>query len=775
MPLQQLWRARLCLKSLTARAAAPASGIAIGFLSRSANGALLAVRLLRSYGSTPHHFGEVSKAHIPDVLFFQSQSGPHCDYVRLAGNPDDPPDAKALECATQRAASMHHIHKDLAAALSSNDLERVQELWTALKQLSPLDFMAFRCMLQYSSLIERLAADSDLSTNTLVTLAIDEIATFAAAVACGKGLVARMRHYLSIKDPERALSLFRHAITLNRRHNDLIDYTSTHAQTPEIARIRSSIGPRVRPKPESVVYALAACAMKDSFQDTFQVFVNIDLVRIPYAELRRHVPTLDEDIDLRNKTLEFVSRAHAAKMCMIPLERFRRHIKRMTTGENVPFSLLHTTETILTECLREDASIVQEGSEPFPTDRPYVVIEHERWALLIWGLICTRQAEQLERIWPELAKLLSPMPACIWAAVLDGFASMKRFDRAEATWRMLRSVERTPGPKAYGAYIKSLFEEGRVQDAVRLFDTLKKAVGTKPYPSEDPEVLAVFNTVLGFLARTGDEVRARKILDDMKRSGPHPNAESFIPLLRYHAKRRDLKAVASLFGEMNTSGVVVDLSTAAVLLSALYSAREDAISLVFTLLQQNGVGFDRDNRTKLIQHLVDLEEYDALSAAIAVLEHLARDTDLRTIPYVTFLCGLERASYIESHQVRALRKTLHHKLFALGRKVTLGTSAALQVIQACLENSRPEAVDQAMRYYNHCQRPRSGLSTELIVTLLQGLRRREEWATADTVVADIKAGGPVASLHPMVQRELELVHRRTGWQALTRAEPYTIG
>ncbi|EKM54542.1 uncharacterized protein PHACADRAFT_258459 [Phanerochaete carnosa HHB-10118-sp] len=61
------------------------------------------------------------------------------------------------------------------------------------------------------------------------------------------------------------------------------------------------------------------------------------------------------------------------------------------------------------------------------------------------------------------------MPMCVWTAVIDGFVSIKRFDRERATWDALHSVEHTSGAVVYAAYITSLFSKGRIQHAMSLF------------------------------------------------------------------------------------------------------------------------------------------------------------------------------------------------------------------------------------------------------------------------------------------------------------------
>ncbi|GJE85166.1 hypothetical protein PsYK624_012440 [Phanerochaete sordida] len=405
-------------------------------------------------------------------------------------------------------------------------------------------------------------------------------------------------------------------------------------------------------------------------------------------------------------------------------------------------------------------------------------MDPELWAVYISGLIRTRRGEtSAHNIWAGITTLLHPIPTCVWVAAITAFTSIGRYDRAEATWNMLQGVVRWPGPEAYSAYIASLFGENRTKDALHLFDKFKGRVGKEPYPAEDPSVLSVFHTVLDRLLRVDLTQPARAIFDRMATHGPRPTVETYNIFMRYFAKQRDLKSISATFAELSASGIAVDTSTAAVLLAALYPAREDAVALVFALLKQHHIVLDLDNSLTLLKHLTELARDDAFEAAIGVLEHLERDlqfTPPTELAYLVVLCAIERCAALHPARTRVLRAKMLRKMRASGRNPSRSATATMDLVKACLANPRKEAVQSAVLYYQKFSEYRQTFSPELVIIILHDLRRRGEWDIADTILKDLGDMQERYANYPALSREIGFVKNRVSRQSELDAEEDTL-
>ncbi|EKM57616.1 uncharacterized protein PHACADRAFT_251333 [Phanerochaete carnosa HHB-10118-sp] len=704
---------------------------------------------------------------LPDVAYYQAAPGLSLGFLRTDGSTTVPP-ANELDAANQRLHRMHEVHQEIVTALKRGDVDLVSNLWPALWRLRPLHFMNRDCVLEYSDLIAGLQTSNDSSEYTGLA-AIDELAAFAAAKdfsACA-GFWARMHHYLLKRNPDATLSLFNHVDALLAERSEYVTSFQGRGLGETYNRYVWATGMRALHHHLTICYFLSAHAMKDSISPVIKAFSQNPRIRMTYTTMTMSIPTIANDLALRDKTLEFASRANIARIYSLPLKSFRRHVEQMKSDSP---SFLYACNNVLRECLRDDTFLFFRESEPPSSDQVYVVMEEEHWAILIGELTRTRQFDAAKHIWDGVSKLVSPMPMCIWAAAIDGFAFAKRFDRAQATWDILRSVEPTPGAVAYAAYISSLFSEGRMQDAMALFDAFQKLVGKTSFPADDPAVLSVYDTVLKLLLRLSQTDKARKILDRMKAKGPRPGVASFNTFLRHYAQKRDTKGIKAIFQEMSVSGVVADTYTVSVLLTALFPVRTDATQLVFALTRQNGTEIDHNVCVPLLEHLSAAQDDDAFSAAIDVLSYMEADPSSKLRPtelaYVTVLCGVERRSWTDPALARSFRKTVLDKFKASGRSLTARSYVMQRVVRACLENPHPLGARQAFAYYNAYRRTRQDINPVVYTALLRGLRRRCEWEIADKAVAD--AGDYV--VHPACRTEIDCVKHRIPLQENAQAE-----
>ena len=366
----------------------------------------------------------------------------------------------------------------MVIALQRKDKDLVSDLWPTLQRLQPLNFMHWQCTSQYSSSIADLGADDDDFAHDTLT-AVDELAALAAVKNgnAGEGLWSRMHHYLSANNPDMALLLFDHVNVLLEKREVQLAHVRGSSSGDTYNRYVSATGFRALHHPAAVCHALIACAMKGTFSAAVENILRNTFVKMSHHEITSSMPTLAGNSALRTKALDFATRAITLKRLCIPLEAFRIYVQQIEATQSYPQALVRISDSILTELSVDQPYLVLKGFEPIDDGRPYLDLEEEHLAILLRGLIRTRQLDAAERLWAGLSKFVLPVPARVWASAIEGFTSVRRFDRAQATWDMLRSVEPAPGAVVYAAYIQSLFSEGHTQDAIILFDQFRRRAG----------------------------------------------------------------------------------------------------------------------------------------------------------------------------------------------------------------------------------------------------------------------------------------------------------
>ncbi|EKM48289.1 uncharacterized protein PHACADRAFT_266446 [Phanerochaete carnosa HHB-10118-sp] len=369
------------------------------------------------------------------------------------------------------------------------------------------------------------------------------------------------------------------------------------------------------------------------------------------------------------------------------------------------------------------------------------------------SLIRSGNLAAAERFWAGMNKISGKTPPLVQAAIIEGYAFLKRFDRALAAWKVFTVPRETPTVAVHQAYINALLRQGRPDDALAELGRLEQNLCERSNTSSDSAVLSAFNTVLEWLLGRSRFEEARAILGRMKKTGPKPDAASFNVFMKHHSRSKDLSAISGIMQEMRSSGIDADIYTASILLLALHSAREDAPQLAITLLRQSGITADTTTCTTLLEHLVRSEDDNAFDAALAFVEHMeTRNLQLPSSDQwymlTTVLCGIERRVWRSSPLAARYRHVVIGKMEKHQRSPFRPTSHTLIVIQACCENPTPEAMQRAMVYYRMHKREEAkrGNTANWRVwsKLMEQLIRRGEWKLADELAdnVDVKQFSP---------------------------------
>lgn len=301
---------------------------------------------------------------------------------------------------------------------------------------------------------------------------------------------------------------------------------------------------------------------------------------------------------------------------------------------------------------------------------------------------------------------------------------------------------------AYRALIYGLFNSGRPDTALEIFQEFRKLLKQGAYSADDPAVMIVYNTVIYWLLINSRESDAQAVLQQMEESGPKPDVVSFNTFMRYYANQKQPGAIGAIMQKMHAAGVEPDSVTYSTILTALLPVEKDAARVVRMVTQSLGQHMNVVTNTTIISHFIQQETDAGLDAALELLRLMEGEEDESLRPnevtYTTILAGIHRRrkwldprlqeEYVRRLTERMKRRDLMHS------KVTYN-----MLIKACLENPSPDGLRHAMKYYREMVRRNVPVRDDTWYLLLSGLARRRAWEEADGIIEEIEKSGRVIS------------------------------
>lgn len=653
---------------------------------------------------------------------------------------DPPPKNHALE----------EVHEMLVDALSSGDLVKVTHVWPRLRSMQPLSpgLVPLAYWRQYSQLISELdlwqiPPDSDI----LRTL--DELSAHVSSNPIPAAYFL-MRYYLLKRNPDAALYLIHMVQAVQeKRNSDILQLLRT-TSGEEYRRLVAVSGESHRTQLyEHTTCAIAACMMKGTFFPLLGLGIRKQLAFGSLHDMMSHLHPLIEEVGLSmEQARRWTRRFHDLHVASRPLPTFSKFIAQFATSVRRE-KIAHFCESMLDELSREDSCLTLDPAVAAASEHPIVLFTEEKWALFIQTLMRVGKVKSAEHFWVGTGQLGVRTPTLVWAAVIEGFAALKMFGRVRTAWNAFSSTSAAPVGLAapiYRAYVSALFDEGREEGALAIFESFHKQLHKESESGliEGVAVVSVYNAVLEWLVRQSRVPEAREILDRMKTSGPKPDTGSFNVFIQHASRAKDLKTIADIIREMKSMNMTGDLYTASILLTVLYPVRADSTELIITLLRDSGTVLDIAAYNTLLNHLVRLPSDDAIAAAVRLLDYMEAQPSPTTRPdglsYTGVLCGIERRVWKDPSLAARFRWVVIGTMKDQGRKLTR-SAATRNVIEACFEHPGPEGVRQAMIYYDRYRKIRLQLGWQFEIgiwcALLDHLARRKEWKLADSVANEI--------------------------------------
>ena len=203
-------------------------------------------------------------AHVADHLACSSFADKELDVTR-----DDPDIGGELTlqqgvCASNRAYALKEIHELLVQALGEGDMPMVTHGWSKLQEMNPLTpgTLSTSYSRQYSEMISAL----DLQGKTFdpsIVQALDELAV--STVPYNEGLCSRAHLYLKSSNPDAALCIVQMTYSFLQERNSQIQQLWSTVSADEYVRIMDGSVDICSLPYKSIMYAIAACVMKNSF------------------------------------------------------------------------------------------------------------------------------------------------------------------------------------------------------------------------------------------------------------------------------------------------------------------------------------------------------------------------------------------------------------------------------------------------------------------------------------------------------------------------------
>ena len=335
-----------------------------------------------------------------------------------------------------------------------------------------------------------------------------------------------------------------------------------------------------------------------------------------------------------------------------------------------------------------------------------------------------------------MARLGVQPTAAVWVALIDGYSGLRMVDQARGAWSMIIRGNMPTTAMMWRAIIAAEFAAGNVGQALARFKEYVQRTSKASPPEDSATSLIVYNSVLHSLLGVSRETEANALLERMRGEGPAPDTVTYNTFMRYHTRRKDIKALAETLQTMNAANLKGDIYTYSIVLEALIPVREDAVQIVFGLMKQHNIEPNVVTYTSVIRNLMEQHTKETFKAAMAILRRMeaAEEEDVRPndITYTAILTELYRSNWLEPEVVAETVQLLvdrmrEHNLFR-------GATTYNLLMKACLENPAPSGLTDAMKYFDEMRFNRVLITSDTWYILLQGLRARKELGMARELV-----------------------------------------
>ncbi|KAI0931892.1 hypothetical protein AcW1_000829 [Taiwanofungus camphoratus] len=645
---------------------------------------------------------------------------------------------------------------ELHSAAQDADLNKAWSLWTTLKKRDLLRFFGPSHYGGYSRFVTVVCdgKPTDHVWSPSEVRALEEMALVTAAGGATDGLKAYMLLHIRRNDADMVLHLY-------QRYRTLLDDKQVWKDIEEVRDAHDGDGSDQEPgarspafslvRAEILLAAIAAHTIRNAFADALHL-VSQTSVRFSGGILLEFLTHLDYDQALRQKVRDYVRRLEVASLLSRP-SSFSKQLSNLSKSR--ADSALHKLYGTIMEGLSEPNAWLTAQASAACTSKQVLVPEFG-WAMFITGFLHCRRMDLAEKVWDDVLRLRIRPNMAMWTALIDGYAELKAVNEAVNTWNVMLAQGYRPDALTHRALIYALYHAGQPNEAFRRFQDFRKELPKMTPRPHDAVILVVYNTVLHGLLFHFQEVEARALLEDMQTKGPKPDIVTFNTFLRFYGRTGQLKSMAGILQMIEPAGLVGDVFTFSIILSALLKVREDAPQIMFNLMEKQGVKPNAATLTAIIDHQMRAQTEANFRTALELLAKMEQnqvaDAQPNEVTYTSILAGIHRGNWLSRKVVEEYRQLLWERMLA--RNITPHRVMFNILIKSCLENPEREGVQDALHYYREMVKRKILVANDTWYIILHALVSRKEWALANELVEDIRRSGfmPAGALSDLIRR-----------------------
>ncbi|KAK7694915.1 hypothetical protein QCA50_002103 [Cerrena zonata] len=497
---------------------------------------------------------------------------------------------------------------------------------------------------------------------------------------------------------------------------------------------------------------IAACAMQDRFRDALTTVLQTRVRLMPNAT-HLFAARFRGRQDIRRKFSEYIPRLELGRLLSRPRSLTNQLFNLART--NADKSLERLYAQMKTALLETDPWVV---AKPQPLDdKILVVVPHFAWGSFLSAFLKCRQLELAETLWDDLAKFKVKPDLHTWNSLLEGYAeaSPNIAERVSSAWKAMTSQGIKPDTQSYRALIHGLFYSRFTREAMKRFDDFQTFVAVSR-DLDEYGIVRVYNTTLHGLLINNMETEALTILQQMQDEGPPPDIVSFNTFMRYYERLGNTKEIANILRQIDSLGLAGDVFTFSTLLRALLKVRQDAVDVVFNLMDRQGVKANTALYTGLIDHILKQPDITVLKTALTLLTRMEQSDDKDLAPneitYTNFIARILQADWLDVATVDEYHRDITQRM--KDRNIAPTRPMYNILLKASLSNPSYEGLQYALMYFREMVDRKIGVGHDVWWIMLQGLARRKEWGLASQMAEEMDRSGfkPTVPLINLVNR-----------------------
>lgn len=413
-----------------------------------------------------------------------------------------------------------------------------------------------------------------------------------------------------------------------------------------------------------------------------------------------------------------------------------------------------------------------------PPQQPGVIVSMTEaiWSVVIGGFMRCGRPEVARFIWDEMARLNVPRTAVTWNALLEGYSQRGQYDELVRVWGQMDAAGVTKDVFTYTTVISALFEAKRSDEAMRLWKELRikgfpqgslgppdspPSSGDPNHPLESPlsthsSPIVPYNAVIHGLLISARLDDALALLNEMRENGPPPDITTLNTFIRYHSRKADMGAIASLLRQLPELHIRPDVFTfTSVLHACLRSGipASEAVKRVESAMSASGISPNVVTYSAIIDQTVRQGGRDNIQAGFEWLDAMEqRGFKANEVTFTTLLAALQRDQTLPPEYVERKMREIDSRMRAKGARRNRVTYNIL--IKASLSHASDEGLAAAVLHYRQMIRDGIRANDDTWYLLLNGALVRKAFKEGAELLADMDASGfvPNGALERIVKR-----------------------